>query len=76
MAAVWLAVLAANLDMKATSPRTPAVRGNPSRELVRALEEQRRLLAELLPPFKQAPIQAAPPSNRPRSERHIPFREC
>src|SRR5260221_7112189 len=48
MAALWLAVLAANLEMKATSLAVPATRSAAGRELVRAFEEQRRLLAELL----------------------------
>jgi hypothetical protein len=76
MAALWLVVLAANLDIKATSPRAPGARATPSRELVRAAEEQRRLLAELLPTGKQVPIQATRPSARPRSERQVPFKEC
>jgi hypothetical protein len=76
MAALWLAVLAANLDMKVTSTPAPSVRATPNRELVRALEEQRRLLAELLPPFSPAPIKTPPPSDRPRSERTLPFKEC
>ena len=76
MAALWLAVLAANLGMKATSRPAPAVRATPSRELVRALEEQRRSLAELLPPFTPAPIKTSRPSDRPRSERRMPFKEC
>jgi len=76
MAAVWLVVLAANLDMKASSPRAPVARAAPSRELVRAAEEQRRLLAELLPPGKPAAIQVSRPGAGPRSERQVPLREC
>ena len=76
IAAVWLVVLAANLDMKATSPRAPGARTTPSRELVRAAEEQRRLLAELLPPGKPVAIQAPRPGTRPRSELQVPFRGC
>lgn len=69
MAALWLAVLATNLQMKVTSPAVPAARSQHSRELVRAFAEQRRLLAELLPPVNSPPVASARPNARPRSER-------
>src|SRR5689334_17355107 len=49
MATLWLALLAVNFGMKATATSSTAGRSARSGELVRALEEQRRLLAELLP---------------------------
>ncbi len=69
IAALWLVVLAANLEMKATFPAAPAVRAAPTRELVQAMEEQRRLLAELLQPPSAPPAEPPRPSPRPRSER-------
>ena len=76
MAALWLAVLAANLEMKATSPPVPAVRSAAGRELVHAFEEQRRLLAELLPPPSPPPAVPTRPNARPRSERPTGFKGC
>ena len=76
MAALWLAVLAANLEMKAAFPAAPAVPSAPARELVRAFEEQRRLLAELLPPVKPSPAAPARSSPRPRSERPAILKVC
>ncbi|HWI55641.1 MAG TPA: hypothetical protein VNZ22_00340 [Bacillota bacterium] len=76
MAALWLAVLAANLEMKASSQTAPAARSAPAREVVQAFGEQQRLLAELLQPVPPPAIQAPRPSARPRSERPIPFKAC
>jgi hypothetical protein len=76
MAAVWLAVLAVNLEMKVTSRTAPGRRSVPAPELARAFEEQRRLLAELLPPSQPSPAQAPRPQARPRSERPVPFKAC
>lgn len=74
MAGLWLGLLAANLEMNATSPRVPAVRYAYNHELVRAFEEQQRLLAELLPPVSQPPPAPARPNARPRSERSTLFK--
>jgi hypothetical protein len=57
MAAVWLGVLVANLEMKASSAAIQPVRPAFSREMVRAFEERRRLLSELLPPSSPALVQ-------------------
>ncbi len=77
LAAVWLAVLAANLAMKATFQVASGVKSTPAREVVRAFEAQQRLLAELLPPVKQpsgqpqfkggGPAPTAPDSAKPES---------
>lgn len=69
MAAVWLAVLVANLEMNANSRGAAPVKSAPSGDLVQAFEEQRRLLAELLPSGKPLPAATPQPGSRPRSER-------
>ena len=76
MAALWLAVLAANLEMKATSPAAPALRSAHSRELMQAFAEQRRLLAELVRPVNPPPAAPARPNARPRSERPTLSKAC
>jgi hypothetical protein len=66
MAALWLALLGANLGMKAAAPVAPTARSVPVREIARAFEEQRRLLAELLPPNEPPPVQ--PEVRNPKPE--------
>jgi hypothetical protein len=73
MAALWLVVLAANLEMKATT-NVPAVRSAHTRELARAFEERQRLLAELLLPVGPPPAAAARSNPGPRSERLTLFK--
>jgi hypothetical protein len=67
MAVLWLVVMAANLEMKATT-NVPAVRLAHTRELARAFEERQRLLAELLLPASPPPAAAALSNPGPRSE--------
>lgn len=69
MAVIWLGVLAANLEMKATSTTVPAVQSAHTRELAWAFEERQRLLAELLVPVSPPPAAAARFNPGPRSER-------
>ena len=76
MGVLWLAARAANLEMKTTSPEVPAVRSAVSRELAQAFEEQRRLLAELLPPADPPLVIITRPNARPRSERLTLFKGC
>lgn len=76
MAALWLALLAANFAMKATATSSTAARSAHRGELVQALEEQRRLLAELLPLSKPHPAEPPRPGSRPRSQRVAPFKKC
>ncbi len=76
MAALWLAVLAANVQMKAAFGPAPGARSAPAREVVRAFAEQRRWLAELLPPINPPPVETTPPSPRPRSERPSTLKSC
>jgi hypothetical protein len=75
-AALWLAVLVANLEMKAASPGASVVQSAPPREVVQALAEQQRLLAELLPPITPPPVKAPPRDPRPRSERPRNLKAC
>lgn len=74
MAALWLVVLAANLEMKATSTTAPAVQSAHTRELVRAFEEQQRLLAELLLPVNPPSAAPARSDPGPRSEQRTLFK--
>ena len=76
MAALWLALLAANFGMKATATFSTAGRSAHRGELVQALEEQRRLLAELLPATTPQPAEPPRPGSRPRSQRVAPFKNC
>ncbi|HWW02536.1 MAG TPA: hypothetical protein VNZ64_22755 [Candidatus Acidoferrum sp.] len=81
MAALWLAVLAVNLEMKATSSRVLAGGSAAAQEIVQAVEQQRRLLAELLPPGKPSAgeprsVEAPRANPRPRSEGPVPFKAC
>ncbi|MDB6023974.1 MAG: hypothetical protein JWM68_197 [Verrucomicrobiales bacterium] len=73
MAALWLLVLAANLQMKATSRTNSSA---PAREVAQAVEEQRRMLAELVQPLAPTPMQAPRPNTRPRSERPAILKSC
>jgi hypothetical protein len=76
MAALWLGLLAANFGMKATATTSTAARSAHRGELVQAIEEQRRLLAELLPATKPQPAEPPRPGSRPRSQRVVPFKNC
>ncbi len=76
MAVLWLVVLAANLEMRATSPSAPRGQTVPAREIVRALQEQQRFLTELLPAPEPQPAPLPRTSSRPRTERALPFKTC
>ncbi len=76
MAVLWLAVLAANLQMRVTSPSVPRGQPLPAREIVRALQEQQRFLTELLPATEPQPAPLPRTSSRPRTERALPFKTC
>lgn len=69
LAAIWLGVVAVQLGMREGAAPVARATAPPSRQLVLALAEQRRLMAELagLPETAAAtPARPAPP--RPRSE--------
>ncbi len=76
LAAIWLAVLAANLGMKATTPAAGARSATPAPEVAKAFEEQRRLLTELVRPAPSIAGPAALPQPRPRSERSAFSKAC
>jgi hypothetical protein len=76
MAVIWLAVLGANVGMKVTSQGMPSGRPASFRDIAQALEDQQRLLAELLPPKPAAAIQASRPSAGPRSQRPTVLKAC
>ncbi len=76
IAALWVLLLAVNLMLKAASPGVPAARSIHSPDLVRAYEEQRRVLAELLAPVNPPPAASARPLPHPRSERPVLFKAC
>jgi hypothetical protein len=76
MGALWLVIVAADLHMKAASPAVPLARAEPGAALAQAFAEQRRVLAELLPPAKPRDVQAARPGAGRRSEQLRPFKAC
>ena len=76
MGALWLVVGAANLEIKNPMPGMPAARRAPVRELAQGLEEQRRLLSELLQAPKTRLAEPQPATPRPRSERPLTLRPC
>jgi len=76
MAVLWLIVGAANLEMKRTVQGVPATRSAPVRELAQGLEEQRRLLSELLQTAKTLLAEPPRPEPGPRSEWPLTLRSC
>ena len=78
MALLWLALLVANLQMKAASPILAANRTARARDVAQAVQEQRRVLTELLQPISAPALPAQPgrPNPRPRSERLTPCKAC
>jgi hypothetical protein len=72
MAALWIVLWGINAAMSGAHPNVPGGRSSSSSYSItfQAFEEQRRVLAELIPPILNQPIE--PPrhdSSRPRSER-------
>lgn len=76
MASLWLIVAAANLAMKTTVNGAPEARSAPVRELAQGLQEQRRLLSELLQAPKTPVAEPPRPNLRPRSERQLNLKPC
>ena len=76
MCVLWLVVGAANLEMKNSVRGVSPSHSAPIREFAQGLEEQRRLLSELLETPKTR--SAVPPHDitRPRSERRLTLRPC
>jgi hypothetical protein len=76
LAVLWLIVTAANLEMKTTLPSAPGARPAAVRELAQGLQEQRRLLSELLQTPKTPLAEPSRATPRPRSERQLNLKAC
>jgi hypothetical protein len=76
MGVLWLAVGAANLEMKNSVQGVPPGRSAPVRELAQGLEEQRRLLSELLQTPKTPLAEPQRVTPQPRSERPLTLKSC
>lgn len=76
LAALWLVVLAENLEQSTAVPTAAVARSESVRELAQGLEEQRRLLTELLEGAKTAAPVPAHLMPKPRSERSSMLRPC
>ena len=76
LAVLWLVVGAANLEMKDSAQGGPPTRSAPVRELAQGLEEQRRLLSELLQSPKTASTEPQRVTPRRRSEGPLTLRHC
>ena len=70
MAALWVVLWGINLRL-ADTPKTDArARSACAPGMFEALEEQRRLLAELIAPADNQPAEPPRPNPQPRSDRH------
>ncbi len=69
LAAAWVIILALNTARLTTPAGVASVSPPPSREMIMALSEQRRELAELLGDAQERSPAAKPAPPRPRSER-------
>jgi hypothetical protein len=77
IAVLWLAVATANLSMKTPFSSAPVTPSAPAPNVIQALNEQRRLLAELLPPVSATPaVKGTQPKGQPRSERRVLVKAC
>jgi hypothetical protein len=72
----WLAMGAANFEMKSVSRTVRLVRSEPIGEMVNRFKEQQRLLAELLQPLDPTPGKPVRPMPQPRSEWRIQYKSC
>jgi hypothetical protein len=69
MAALWMVIFAINLSLADGRTVSQSARSSPTPAMLQAMEERRRLLAELIPPSVAPPAATPPQSSRPRSER-------
>ena len=76
MAALWLIVGLANMEMRMSVQGLPRSRSASVRELAQGLQEQRRLLSELLQTAKTPLADPPRPNPSPRSERQPSLRPC
>ena len=70
MAALWLVMWGINRGLSDTPKAAQSARTASAPALFEALEEQRRLLAELIPPVSSQPTEPPRRNPRPRSDRH------
>src|SRR5579872_2469110 len=71
MAALWLVLWAVNSGMSDAPQAAMTARAPSTAEMFQALEEQRRTLAELLPPANSQPAEPRRHNTQPRSERRL-----
>src|SRR5262249_24505348 len=77
LAAIWLAVLGGNLQMKTpTASHSAQLVQFAPRVMVQALEDRWRVLAELLPPSRPRPTAVTRPKAGQRSERPSILKPC
>ncbi len=76
MAALWIVLWMVNRQVDSTSATVVSARTRPTPEAIRAYEEQRRFMVELLQPAESAPAEPARPRPQPRSELQIRWRAC
>jgi hypothetical protein len=76
MAVLWFIVALANMEMKMSVQGLPRARSATVRELAQGLQEQRRLLSELLQTTKTPLANPPHPNPSPRSERQLNLRSC
>ena len=70
IAAVWLVMWALNWERPTVSRAGSSAAHSPTPLMLQARAEQRRLLAELIPPAKEPAAEPPPRNPQPRSERH------
>jgi len=70
MAALWLVLLGINRGLSEPPKAARSAHTASAPALFEALEEQRRLLAELIPPGNGQPAEPPRRNPRPRSDRH------
>jgi anti-sigma factor RsiW len=76
MAAAWLVMLGMNFGLVGGSKVVVSAHAAPTQAMVEAMAEQRRLLAELIPPAHSEPIEPPRRSPQPRSELRAGWRTC
>jgi hypothetical protein len=76
MAALWLLMWGIHLHLSIKQPSVSYSHSSPTPAVVQALEEQRQILAELIPPTADNPSTVkSPPADRPRRDNSRPRSE-
>ena len=70
LAALWLVIWGINREISDTPKMSASARSASAPGMFEALEEQRRLLAELLQPLTSQPAEPQRRNPQPRSDRH------